>query len=153
MDLEAEDFPKTFISTRQSWEKDVLLSRCISHIVVSGTSCNADGDFTYDRLSWDQYKPDEERTARWGGHQVTFRVQYWEPKDEDTYKGWAIVRKYPPTGIDEDGDPIGIDKKKCWVAPYSTNHQYPPLTGWISCDQLARGKPTIKYVLRDEITG
>jgi len=153
MDLEAENFPKDFVSSRQSWEKDMLLSRCISHIVVSGTSCNADGDFTYDRLSWDQYKPDEERTVRWGGHQVTFRVQYWEPKDEDTYKGWAIVRKYPPTGMDEDGDPIGVDKKKCWIAPYSTNHQYPPFTGWISADPLARGKPTIKYVLRDEITG
>jgi len=158
MDLDLEEgeddeFAKEFVSNNQLWHNNTLLSRCISHIELSGTNGNADGDFTQCYGCWDRYKPDEERTARWGGHQVTFRVQYWEPKDEDTYKGWAIVRKYPPTGIDEDGDPIGIDKKKCWIAPYSTNHQYPPFTGWIPCDQLARGKPTIKYVLRDEITG
>jgi hypothetical protein len=156
LDLEEEeddDIAKEFVSSNQLWHNNSLLSRCISHIELSGTNCNADGDFTPQMLGcWDQYKPDEERKDRWGGHQVTFRVQYWEPKNEDTYKGWAIVRKYPPTGIDEDGDPVGVDKKKCWVALYSMNHTYPPLTGWKSCDPLAKGKPKIKYVLRDEIT-
>ena len=153
-DAGAEDFPKTFVTTCQKWEEFSLLQRCISHIVVSGTSCNADGEYCQDFFPcWDRYKPEEEeRTSSWGGQDVTFRVQFWEPKDEDTYRGWAIVRKYPPTGFDEDGDPIGVVKKKCWIALHSTNQRHPPRTGWISCDELARGEPKIKYVLNDEIT-
>ena len=153
LDLEEDDFAKEFVSSSQRWENNSLLSRCISHIELSGTTCNADGEFTQCFGCWDRYKPDEERKDRWGGHQVTFRVQYWEPKDEDTYKGWAIVRKYPPTGMDEDGDPIGVDKKKCWVATQSTNHRYPPRKGWVSCDPLAKGNPEIKYILNEEIIG
>lgn len=156
MDFQAEDFPKTFVTTCQRWEEFSLLQRCISHIVVSGTTCNADGEYLREVPCWDRYNPydgddEEERTTSWGGHDVTFRVQYWEPKDEDTYRGWAIVRKYPPTGFDEDGDPIGVVKKKCWIALHSTNHRHPPRKGWISCDELARGEPKIKYVLNDEI--
>lgn len=153
-DFEAEDFPKTFVTSVQTWENNNLLRRSISRIVVSGTACNADGSYSQgDYGFWDVYQPEEERTTRWGGHQVTFDVQYWEPTDEDTYKGWAIVRKYSPTGFDEDGDPIDGDKKKCWIALHSTNHRFPPRTGWISCDALARGEPKVKYVLNDEITG
>ena len=55
--------------------------------------------------------------------------------------------------MDEDGDPIGVDKKKCWIATQSTNHRYPPRKGWVSCDPLAKGNPEIKYVLNEEIIG
>ena len=150
-DLEADAFPKLFVRASQSWENESLLQRCISHIAVSGTSCNADGDYTSEE-DWDHYTPEEERTTHWGGDEVTFRVEFWEPNDEDTYRGWTIVRKYPPTGFDEDGDPIGVVKKKCWIAQHSTNNCFPPRTGWISCDERARGEPKIKYVLNDEIT-
>ena len=66
------------------------------------------------------------------------------------------MRRSPPTGpYDEEGevDSNSVVKKKCWIAPHSSNLKYPPLKGWVPCDPLARGNPTIKYVLNDEIVG
>ena len=81
---------------------------------------------------------------------VTFRIEFW--KDE-AFEGWAIVRRYPPTRLDEDGepDPDSIVKQKCFIAPYSKNRKRPPLRGWVSVDQLAYGNPTIKYILNESI--
>ena len=41
--------------------------------------------------------------------------------------------------------------RKCWYAPHSMNRQLPPLKGWIPCDPLAKGNPTIALILRDSI--
>ena len=166
---EDEDFPKKYISLVQHQDDQNLLRHCISHIEVSGTTCNADG--CYARcFGWDKYTPKavfneegRERTRRWqwGGQQVSFRVQYWKPQHPDDsnsidcFEGWSIVRRSPPTGpFDEEGevDLGNVIKRKCWIAPNSTNRKYPPLKGWVPCDPLARGNPTIKYILNDAIS-
>lgn len=159
--IDMQNFPREFISTCQDWEQWNLLRSCISHVELSGTNCNADGDYFRNGGCWDEYNTNNwdddrrERTATWGGRRVTFAVKYWEPRAEDRFEGWSIVR-FLPTQLDEDGDQVfdeEVVETKCWVAPNSTNLRYPPLKGWISCDPLARGNPTIKYILNEEIVG
>jgi len=156
LDQVSENFPKQFVSDCKSWEEYDLLKRCISHIELSGSKCKADGNFEKDMNCWDVYSDLDERTYTWGGETVTFRIQYWE---DDSFEGWAIVRRTPPILIAEDGesdddgelDYDSIVETRCWIAPYSKNRKRPPLRGWVSSDPMARGNPTIKYVLRESI--
>ena len=124
--------------------------QCISHIELIGTTCNADGAYERDWPCWDSFQQPEERTARWGGQRVTFEIKFLKEND---YEGWAIVRRNPQE-YDEDGVRIFDDdivEKRCWIAPCTTNRKHPPLKGWVPCDPLASGNPTIKYILNNSI--
>jgi hypothetical protein len=150
--LDNTDFPKQFISKCQNMEQCHLLKRCIWYIELSGSHCKADGSF-YNVGTWDSYQPDDNedgRTCGWEGTEVKFEICYWEGPGSS--EGWAIVRYYT-TEVDEDGHPDydSMVKKLCWIAPYSKNRQFPPLQGWVPADPLARGNPTLKYILRESI--
>ena len=94
----------------------------------------------------------------WDGEVVHYRVQYWvpqydydgtEPDSKDKFKGWAIVRKYPPSEENRRSR-----KKKCFIALHSENLKLPPLKGWVPDDPNTHGDPIIKYVLKSkEISG
>merc|ERR1712129_97596 len=166
--LEEKDFPKHFISECQKEDAHEFLDSCISHVEISGSGSGADRK--YEKDLFDLYTPmNEEERVRvpgekgwWDGQQVSFRVQYWVPDseyngtdptdDEDKFKGWCIIRRIPPTQVDEDDPYPPSVKKICWIAPHSTNFKYPPLRGWIPYDPLARGNPTLKYLLNDSIS-
>ena len=81
---------------------------------------------------------------------MTFCIQFWE---DDNFGGWAIIRLYLVTQFEEDCEPDcdSIVEKSCWIAPYHKNHQRPPMKGWVSSDPLARGTPTVKYILNGSI--
>lgn len=150
--VENQEFPKEFVSRCQEWEDNHLLRQCISYIELSGSGCNADGKYEkqFDRFEDEWCMPtNDERTTGWGGHQVTFNVQYWREGGDDDYLGWAIVSVFQPMLDDEEPDLDARERKKCWIAPCSQNHRRPPLKGWIPADPLARGNPTIKYILRE----
>ena len=161
--IEQPDFSKKYISNVQGQAEFILLMHCISHIEVLGTDCDADG--SYETIGgWNNYEQcdDYNSTFQWGDQQVSFRVMYGVPislqgcQDEDKFEGWSIVRRSPPTGPfyeDWEVDIGSVVIKKCWIAPHSTNDRIPPLKGWIPCDPLAKGNPTIKYVLKDYIVG
>ena len=156
--FEDDSFAKEFVSSCQQWDEFNLWRRCISHIELSGSTCEADGEFGKDISCWDRYRPENERSTKWGGQNVHWRIQHWTRQHRDNdcgddFEGWAIVRRSLPTEFDDDGFavPESIIKKKCWVAPYSKNYRRPPCKGWVSVDPLARGKPKIKYVLNESV--
>ena len=166
--IEQSNFPKEFIQVSQQSNERDLLRNCISHIELSGAGC-ADGSYKQtDGKYWegDRYEQVDEhhggrREGRWDGVPVSYWIQYWElrndvdlQQDQDNFVGWSIVRRYPAVGpFDEDGDVdhASVLKKKCWIAPHSTNLKYPPLKGWIPYDQTERGKPTMEYILEEKI--
>lgn len=51
-------------------------------------------------------------------------------------------------GEDPEPDFKATEENKCWIAPCIHNRKCPPLKGWIPADPVARGNPTIKYILR-----
>ena len=136
-----------------------LWDSCILHIKICD-SLKCDG--TYEKSVGvgevlDTYKPTDYFTGsasrRWGDENVDYRVQYWvpqydydgtEPDSKDKFKGWAIIRKYPPTEGNRHGR-----KKRCWIALHSENLKLPPLKGWVpdSDDPNATGNPSIRYIL------
>ncbi|KAL7450942.1 hypothetical protein ACHAWC_002793 [Mediolabrus comicus] len=134
--LENTDFPKNFISKCQNMEQWHLLKRCIRYIELSGSHCKADGSF-YNVGGWDLYQPDDNedgRNYRWDGIEVKFEICHTK---EGSFEGWAIVRYYT-TEVDEDGHP-------------DYDSMFPPLQGWVPADPLARGNPTLKYILRESL--
>eukprot|EP00956_Cyclotella_meneghiniana_P014120 scaffold20986_cov42-Cyclotella_meneghiniana.AAC.1 len=112
---------------RQSENKD-LIKKCISLIELSGTGQrNLDGPFIGYFSGW-------RRIATNDGGRLTFMIERTK-KDGDEV--WAIVR-YPANKI-------------YWWAPYSQNLSVPPLRGWVPCDELAKGNPTLKYILNETV--
>ena len=154
--LDQPGFAREFVSDSHKHAVGNLLEQCMSHIVVSGTSCNADGEFFLVPTStcWvyeseDSEYPEESRHELWGGQRVIFRLEYII---DASFEGWAIVRYREGTRFDEFGDQQGEENvvpDKCWIAPYSKGKRFPPTEGWTSADPLARGEPTIKYVLHE----
>ena len=45
---------------------------------------------------------------------------------------------------------MASNENKEGCEPYSQNLPLPPNIGWKSADKLARGEPTIKYILKEE---
>lgn len=165
------DYARKHVTGCQRWEEKRMLVNCISHIRLSGTNCEADGDFPCTDQSkhytgewcFQDGDPDD-RFANWGGQRVTFSIKkYYEggSSAENNYEGWAIVRRWQRPGfepeLDEDGEVIpgeddGMIEKLCWIAPYSYNQNLPPFDGWVPADPLAKGNPTIKYMLNESLS-
>jgi hypothetical protein len=140
-EIASPDFPEMFVLKCRSWVKDRIIWEEISHITVSGTYCEADGDYFPSFLS-PVFETRDERKGRWDGVEVTFRVS-WETDN------WVIVRDTLPT-LDEDGeiDHDSIVTTVCWESPCSGNLTFPPKQNWIPVDPLARGTPKIEYFFR-----
>lgn len=49
--------------------------RTLSHIELSGSTCEADGEFKMDD-TWDRYKPETERRVYWEWSHVNFCIQF-----------------------------------------------------------------------------
>jgi hypothetical protein len=132
-------FPCALVMAFEKWETRRMLRNEFTHIMLSGTGCEADGICTRD--PWDEY--DCNRTGLWAGVQVNFAVAHLE--DE---AGWAIIGATLPE-IDEDGNENddNVVSKILWRCPNSHNLPLPPQDGWIPVHEMAIGRqPTVCYL-------
>lgn len=143
-DLKSDTFPREFVNNCSNWLTMNIMSRFISHIRVSGSTCKVDGD--YEGSPPGYFAVDERRVA-WGGVPMNPYIEC-----RTTEEGWAIVLETIPP-LDEDGDPDydSIVKTVAWRAPHSGNMTFPPSEGWVPVHALARGNIELTYVLKKEV--
>ena len=114
-----------------------LINRCISEIQLCGTGRRmVDGPFS-------------RNIQGWRGNTVLFEgvsVRFWIKRaTKDGEEVWAIVCNPFARLNDESQQEI------YWWAPYSQNLYMPPLRGWVPCNELAKGNPTLKYILNETV--
>ena len=139
-DLKSATFPRDFVKNCSNWLTIDNMTRFISHIQVSGSTCKVDGE--YDG-SPPTYNAVDERKVEWGGVPMIPRIGC-----RTTQEGWAIILETIPP-LDEDGDPDydSIVETVAWRAPHSGNMTFPPSEGWVPVHPLARGNIDLTYVL------
>ena len=138
-DLWSPLFPRALVMAYREWETHRILTKEISHIMLSGTGCKADGIYTRESsIYFIIYE--SRRRGRWAGVQVDFTVI--QLRD-----GWAIICETLPE-YREEGDGNYV-KKVLWHCPNSQNIPLPPRDGWIPVDELAGGQPTVRYCMND----
>ena len=139
-DLKSATFPRDFVKNCSNWLTIDNMTRFISHIQVSGSTCKVDGE--YDG-SPPTYNAVDERKVEWGGVPMIPRIGC-----RTTQEGWAIILETIPP-LDEDGDPDydSIVETVAWRAPHSGNMTFPPSEGWVPVHPLARGNIELTYVL------
>mmetsp|Transcript_4114 Transcript_4114/g.9235 ORF Transcript_4114/g.9235 Transcript_4114/m.9235 type:complete len:362 (-) Transcript_4114:62-1147(-) len=151
-DIDQPAFPQMFVSDATKMYEESLLHQCISHIQLSGTMCNADGVFIKPptELMHRCYEYASDRTFDRGNGIMHFLIKQVKHVDNDDNEScnWAIVARHSSINI---GELKTVEEVTCWVAPYSTNMHLPPRNGWKSSNPLARGNPTLKYILKDKL--
>ena len=138
--LSSPRIEREYVSKCRDDQNEFLLWCAISHLELSGAGV-ADGEYERDRMCTDVYNADD-RTILWGGRRNRIEIRFTTRGDES---GWAIFRFEEPDNDEED---FGEDEI-CWWAQCSSNMSLPPAKGWVPRDPLARGNPSIEYILRE----
>lgn len=130
-------FPEYFVLWCTHWQTRKVLVRAVAGLKLSGSGCEADGNFTLDVCEL-EYESD--RKVEWGGVDHTIFIGCL--KDD-----WLIYGKTEPERF-EDGEPdySTIETKVMWRNPYSDNLPLPPKDGWEPADELAHGDLEIEYI-------
>jgi hypothetical protein len=133
-------FPELLVERFSSYNKNVSIQEWAPSVKLSGSRCNADGEYFTRLLGWEEsFAPEflRRRTGRWRGQDLTFKITV----RDDT---WVIL------GFSLSHD--SFVENIIWKCPHSRNLMLPPKVGWVPVDKnLAIGmNPTLKFIMQTE---
>lgn len=136
-------FPTVFVASAINSKSSDMLGRAIVGLRLTGTECKADGVFIRDLPGFFSYE--KNTPIVWDGVELSMKI---DKLDDD----WVIFGETAAVmEFDEDeeefDDDDSIERKVLWKNPLS-ELPFPPESGWVPVDTLARGEPRIHYIYR-----
>jgi len=148
-------FAKSYVTACTERAEELLLHNCIQYIVISGVNVMFKKDSVGSATSPECYVYRSTEKATLGESSKSWYFVCTKLRKKK-WQDWRIIATgdphYPFRGNQFGSPPsLDVDEKICWVAPNTINLNFPPKSGWKAVDPLAKGTPTINYILNDRI--